>query len=95
MSIFIDSRMTVTARTLFGAPLNPIEFELDDGPAIDGLLQAYPQSVCVSELYHPSEETDDKVSVAQALYKEGFLLIDDEASRPTNADDDENSDDPF
>ena len=76
--------------------MNPVEFELDDGPAIDGLLQAYPQSVCVSDLYHPSEEIDDKVSVAQALYKEGFLVIDDEASRPINSsEDDDLNDDPF
>ena len=31
---------------------------------------------------HPSEELDDKVSIAQALYKEGFLVIDDIASQP-------------
>jgi hypothetical protein len=59
-----------------------MEFELDDGPAIEALLAAYPEAVTVSDLEHPSEELDDKLGVAQALYKEGFLLIADEVSRP-------------
>lgn len=79
------------ARELYGTPLQPLEFELDDGPAIEALLLAYPDGVTVSELPHPSEELDDKVSVAQALFKEGFLLIDDEASRPDDEDDEDDS----
>ena len=67
---------------MFGNPLNPLEFELDDGPAIEALLAAYPEGITVSELEHPSEELDDKIGVAQALYKEGFLVIADEVSRP-------------
>jgi lysine-specific demethylase/histidyl-hydroxylase NO66 len=67
---------------LYGSPVSPLEFELDDGPAIEALLSAYPKPITVSDLYHPSEELDDKVSVAQALYKEGFLLIMDETSLP-------------
>ena len=82
------------ARELFGSALQPLEFELDDGPAIEALLLAYPTGVTVSDLPHPSEELDDKVSVAQALFKEGFLLIDDEASRP-DEDDDEDDNSPF
>lgn len=70
-------------RELFGTPLNPLEFELDDGPAIEALLTAYPDAVTVSDLDHPSEELDDKLGVAQALYREGFLLITDEVSRPS------------
>jgi lysine-specific demethylase/histidyl-hydroxylase NO66 len=71
------------SRELFGSALSPMEFELDDGPAVEALLRAYPTGVVVSELDHPSEEMDDKLGVALALYKEGFLLIDDEASNPS------------
>lgn len=70
-------------RELFGTALNPLEFELDDGPAIEALLSAYPDAVTVTDLDHPSEELDDKLGIAQALYKEGFLLIADEVSRPS------------
>lgn len=66
---------------MFGNPLQPLEFELDDGPALEGLLRAYPESVTVSELEHPSEELEDKIGVAQALFKEGFLMIDDEFTK--------------
>ena len=55
----------------------------------------------MSELYHPSEELEDKIAVAQALYKEGFLLIEDVASLPRGAElgrdsnENTNDDDPF
>ena len=65
--------------------MNPLEFELDDGPAIEQLLRAYPEGVTVGDLEHPSEELDDKISLAQALYKEGILIIDDEASNPSSS----------
>jgi bifunctional lysine-specific demethylase and histidyl-hydroxylase NO66 len=84
------------ARYLYGAPINPLEFEVDDGPAIEELLQAYPHSVLVEDIYHPSEELDDKISIAQALFKEGLLMIMDEASRPSQqVQDSDNDDDPF
>ena len=87
-------------REMFGAPNHPLEFELDDGPAIEMLLEAYPVAVAVLDLPHPSEELEDKVSVAQALFKEGFLLIDDNSSsdnRPCAADniDVDEDDSPF
>ena len=82
------------ARETYGAPLHPLEFELDDGPAIEALLLAYPSAITVGDLPHPSEEMEDKISLAQALYKEVFLYIDDEASRPENPDD-EDDDSPF
>jgi len=63
------------------AAVAPLEFQLDDGPAIEELLKAYPIGIIVNDLPHPSEETDDKVEVARALYKEGFLVIEDEASK--------------
>lgn len=39
----------------------------------------------VSDLEHSSEELEDKVAIAQALYKEGLLVIADEASRPATS----------
>jgi hypothetical protein len=80
------------SRELHGAPLQPLEFELDDGPAIEALLAAYPEAILVSELPHPSEELEDKISLAQALYKEGFLLIHDDASKPENEEEEDNDD---
>jgi hypothetical protein len=77
---------------LFGNPVNPLEFELDDGPAIEALLSAYPNPVTVSDLEHSSEEIDDKVSIAQALYKEGILMIADPASQPADFNNSSNSD---
>lgn len=65
--------------------MNPLEFELDDGPTIEALLMAYPEGVVVSELNHPSEDIEDKVAIAQALYKEGILIIEDEATAPSSA----------
>lgn len=72
---------------MFGAPIQPLEFEVDDGPAIEALLNAYPAGVLVQDLPHASEELEDKVGVAQALFKEGLLLIDDEVSGAGEDDD--------
>ena len=83
------------SRELNGASVNPLEYDLDDGPCIEELLLSYPHGVTVADLTHPSEELDDKVSVAQSLYKEGILLIDDEASKPARPGSDEDSDSPF
>lgn len=84
------------ARIRYGAVFNPLEFELDDGPAIEILLNAYPDSITVDDLPHPSEELDDKIGVAQALFKEGILVIVDEASKPSHpGDDSDDSDAPF
>ena len=63
------------SRQMFGGAINPLEFELDDGPAIEALLQAYPEPVMVMELPHPSEDLEDKIGVAEALFKEGFLVL--------------------
>jgi lysine-specific demethylase/histidyl-hydroxylase NO66 len=89
------------SRELFGAPLNPLTFELDDGPCVEALLRAYPHSVTVQELPHPSEEDGDRVEVAQALFREGFLVIVDEATLPSHlhvgvdGDEGEEDDSPF
>ena len=82
------------SRELYGAPLQPLEFDLDDGPAIEALLAAYPNPISVCDLPHPSEDNDDKMAVAQALFREGFLIIDDDASKPKTSIESE-SDDPF
>jgi ABC-type sugar transport system ATPase subunit len=89
-------------RELYQSTVSPLEFELDDGPAIEELLQAYPVPMKVQDLSHSSEEVEDKVSIAHALYKEGFLLIMDDATRAMrksdiHEEDDYNSfdDDPF
>jgi hypothetical protein len=63
------------SRQMFGGALNPLEFELDDGPTIEALLHAYPAPVMVMELPHPSEELQDKIGVAEALFKEGILVL--------------------
>ena len=64
------------------ADIRPLEYDVDDGPAIEMLLQAYPQGVEVSALPHPSEELDDKIGVAQSLFCEGILYVEDEATLP-------------
>ena len=80
---------------MFGSPIRPLEFELDDGPAIEMLLNAYPDPVLVSDLPHASEDEEDKVAIARALFKEGILLIVDEMSKgtPSKMADDESVDD--
>jgi hypothetical protein len=79
---YLDLLSLQCCREPFGNPLSPLDFELDDGLAIEALLSAYPDAVTVSDLEHPSEELDDKLGVAQALYKEGFLVIADDVSKP-------------
>ncbi len=94
------------SREMYGNPLRPLEFDLDDGVCIEAVLSAYPTSIMVADLPHPSEEDEDKVGVVQALFKEGFLLIDDDVTGHGNGgesdgenDDeevnDEDEDDPF
>jgi bifunctional lysine-specific demethylase and histidyl-hydroxylase NO66 len=54
--------------------LSPLEFEMDDGPAIEQLLRTVePEWIVVSDLYHDALE--DKVGVAQALFDEGILAV--------------------
>jgi lysine-specific demethylase/histidyl-hydroxylase NO66 len=55
-------------------PLSPLEFEMDDGPALEQLLTtAEPDWILVNDLYHDTIE--DKISITQALYDEGILAI--------------------
>ncbi|GAX20479.1 hypothetical protein FisN_22Hh049 [Fistulifera solaris] len=62
------------ARTYRAHALSPLEFELDDAPAIEQLLgTTEPQWICVADLVHDTME--DRVGVAQALYDENILLL--------------------
>jgi lysine-specific demethylase/histidyl-hydroxylase NO66 len=55
-------------------PLSPMEFEMDDAPALEQLLTTTePNWVLVQDLIHDTIE--DKVSVAQALFDEGIVGI--------------------
>lgn len=62
------------SREYRGAPLSPLEFEMDDGPAIEQLLTTIePHWIFVNDLYHDTPE--DKIAIAQALYDEGILAV--------------------
>jgi lysine-specific demethylase/histidyl-hydroxylase NO66 len=64
-------------------PLSPMEFEMDDAPALEQLLTTTePTWVLVQDLIHDTIE--DKVAVAQALFDEGIVAI-----RTAEDDDDE------
>ena len=69
-------------RELFQHSMNPLEFELDDGPAIEKLLSSNNiddeennNGIVVADLPHTSEELHEKVAIAEALFKEGLLII--------------------
>jgi bifunctional lysine-specific demethylase and histidyl-hydroxylase NO66 len=54
--------------------LSPLEFELDDGPAIEQLLTTVaPHWISIMDLTH--ESIVEKVGVAHALFEEGILTI--------------------
>lgn len=62
------------SRVYHELPLSPMEFEMDDAPAMEQLLITTEHDwVRVADLIHDSIE--DKVGVAQALYDEGILCI--------------------
>lgn len=53
-------------------PLSPIEFEVDDAPALEQLLTTVePHWIMVKDLIHG--DVEDKMEIAQALYDEGLL----------------------
>jgi hypothetical protein len=69
------------SRVHHGSALRPLEFELDDAPAVEALLNAYPDAVAVKELPHPpADDLDDKLEIAKALFSEGFLVYEGEGS---------------
>lgn len=62
------------SREYHGNPLSPMEFEMDDGAAIEQLLTTVePHWIFVNDLYHDTIE--DKVAIAQSLYDEGVLAV--------------------
>jgi lysine-specific demethylase/histidyl-hydroxylase NO66 len=64
--------------------LNPLEFELDDAPAIEQLLTTIePRWIMLADLFHDTVE--DKVGVAQALYDEGLLAVYSGSANDTDA----------
>ena len=61
-------------REFHGNPVNPLEFELDDGPALEQLLTTVePQWIFVNDLFHDTIE--DKIAITRALYDEGILAM--------------------
>jgi lysine-specific demethylase/histidyl-hydroxylase NO66 len=53
-------------------PLSPMEFEIDDAPALEQLLTTVePHWIMVNDLIHG--DVEDKMEIAQALYDEGLL----------------------
>mmetsp|Transcript_18428 Transcript_18428/g.39856 ORF Transcript_18428/g.39856 Transcript_18428/m.39856 type:complete len:847 (+) Transcript_18428:111-2651(+) len=60
------------SRVFQGTPLSPMEFEIDDAPALEQLLTtAEPHWIMVKDLIHG--DVEDKMEVAQALFDEGIL----------------------
>ncbi|KAL7463862.1 hypothetical protein ACHAXS_004213 [Conticribra weissflogii] len=60
------------SRVYHGTPLSPMEFEIDDAPALEQLLTTVePHWIMVKDLIHG--DVEDKMEIAQALYDEGIL----------------------
>jgi bifunctional lysine-specific demethylase and histidyl-hydroxylase NO66 len=62
------------ARVYRGNPLSPLEFELDDAPALEALLTTVePRWIQVQDLIH--DDIEDKMEIAQTLFDEGILAM--------------------
>ena len=62
------------SREYHGNPISPMEFEMDDGPALEQLLTTVePTWIFVNDLFHDTIE--DKIQITQALYDEGIIAI--------------------
>lgn len=62
------------SREYHGAPLQTLEFELDDAPALEMILRTVPPHwICVRDLL--MDDIADKVELAQSLYDEGILSV--------------------
>ncbi|KAL3808730.1 hypothetical protein ACHAXA_010896 [Cyclostephanos tholiformis] len=60
------------SRVYHGTPLSPMEFEIDDAPALEQLLTTVePHWIMVNDLIHG--DIEDKMEIAQTLYDEGLL----------------------
>ena len=62
------------SREYYGNPISPMEFEMDDGPALEQLLTTVePNWIFVNDLFHDTIE--DKIQITQALYDEGIIAM--------------------
>lgn len=62
------------SRVFHEVPLSPLEFEIDDAPAIEMLLTTIePHWICVQDLL--AGDIEDKMDICQSLYDEGILAI--------------------
>ena len=62
------------SRVFHENPLSPLEYEVDDAPALEQLLTTIePHWICVTDLIHG--DIEDKVDIAQSLYDEGILAL--------------------
>lgn len=62
------------SRVYHETPLSPLEFEIDDAPALEALVTTVePHWICVRDLLHG--DIEDKMEIAQSLYDEGILAI--------------------
>jgi len=62
------------SRVYHETALSPLEFEIDDAPALEMLLTTIePHWICVEDLIHG--DIEDKMELSQALYDEGILAI--------------------
>jgi bifunctional lysine-specific demethylase and histidyl-hydroxylase NO66 len=62
------------SRVYHGNPLSPLEFEMDDAPAIEAMVTTVePHWIMVKDLIH--DDIEDKMEIAQSLYDEGILAI--------------------
>jgi len=60
------------SRVYHGTPVSPMEFEIDDAPALEQLLTTVePHWIMVKDLIHG--DVEDKMGIAQALFDEGLL----------------------
>ncbi|GMI57487.1 hypothetical protein ScalyP_jg11514 [Parmales sp. scaly parma] len=66
------------SKTFHEVPLSPLEFELDDAPAIEKILKTFAPDWClVNDLPHPpAEDSDDKIGICKSLFEEGILAVD-------------------
>mmetsp|Transcript_24214 Transcript_24214/g.57140 ORF Transcript_24214/g.57140 Transcript_24214/m.57140 type:complete len:632 (-) Transcript_24214:1011-2906(-) len=62
------------SRDYQGNPISPLEFEMDDGPALEQLLTTVePHWIFINDLFH--DTIDDKIQITQALYDEGIIAV--------------------
>eukprot|EP00586_Coscinodiscus_wailesii_P010976 CAMPEP_0172516666 /NCGR_PEP_ID=MMETSP1066-20121228/278160_1 /TAXON_ID=671091 /ORGANISM="Coscinodiscus wailesii, Strain CCMP2513" /LENGTH=195 /DNA_ID=CAMNT_0013298251 /DNA_START=86 /DNA_END=673 /DNA_ORIENTATION=- len=58
-----------------GNPLSPLEFEVDDAPALETLMKTVePYWVMVGDLFHEGGD-EEKVEIVKSLYDEGIIAV--------------------